>query len=49
MSINFDEIKLQEILEMIEELENQLFDVILTKKMEEGKIVFSEVHNGLLN
>lgn len=31
------------------ELQLNLMDAILEKKMDEGKIVFSEVENGLLN
>lgn len=31
------------------ELQLNLMDIILEKKMDEGKIVFSEVENGLLN
>ena len=31
------------------EFELNLMDIILEKKMDEGKIVFSEVENGLLN
>lgn len=31
------------------ELQLDLMDIILEKKMDEGKIVFSEVENGLLN
>ena len=49
MSINFDKITYEEILELIEKLETQVFYDILTKKIEEGKIVFCEVQDGLLN
>ena len=49
MSINFDNITYQEILEMIERIESQVFYDILTKKIEEGKIVFCEVQDGLMN
>lgn len=31
------------------EFELNLMDLVLEKKMDEGKIVFSEVENGLLN
>lgn len=31
------------------EVELNLMDLVLEKKMDEGKIVFSEVENGLLN
>lgn len=49
MSINFDDFTLQELLELEELCIQEAFNDILTKKMLEGKIVFSEVHNGLMN
>lgn len=49
VSINFDKFTLQELLDLQQFMIQEIFEDILTEKMLEGKIVFSEVENGLMN
>jgi hypothetical protein len=47
--INLKELNLDQLVALQTLLSQKMFEDILTEKVEQGKIVFAEVKNGLLN